>query len=89
MTEDTIATESTETEPSGADIVAPIVLSLGKEKKKDIRKLKRGRGKLMDEVIDVLEQVHDHLGPEAEGKVIVPVVVIYREKPKNRMRGLF
>ena len=89
MDESTNEVEPEEAAAQGADIVAPIILSLGKEKKKNIRKLKRGRGKLMDEVIDVLEQVHDHLGPDAENKVIVPVIVVYREKPKNRMRGLF
>jgi hypothetical protein len=88
MTDETTPEETQDTD--GADILTPIVLSLGKQKKKNIKKLKRGEGKLMDEVVDVIEQVHDHLGAEADGKVIVPVVVVYREKPKSRgVRGLF
>jgi hypothetical protein len=87
--ESTEAFEVQGTEPPGADIVAPIVLSLGKQKKKHIRRLKRGRGKLMDEVVDVIEQVHDHLGEDADDKIIVPVVVLYRQKRKRAMRGLF
>ena len=86
----TDATEVTEEEEVGADVVPPIILSLGKQKKKNIKKLKKGEGKLMDEVVDVIEQVHEQLGEEADGKVIVPVVIVYKEEPRKRgVRGLF
>ena len=73
---------------AGADVAAPIILSLGKQKKKNIKRLKRGKGKLMDDIADVVEQVHDQLGTDTENKILVPIVVIYREKQK-RIRGLF
>ena len=64
--------------------VAPIVVSLGKESRKRIRQLKRGRGKLVDEVAHVMDQVRTSFGDHAEGKVLVPVVLVYRSK---RRRG--
>jgi Family of unknown function (DUF6200) len=71
-----------------AEVTAPIIVSLGKKKKKAIKSLKRGKGSPMDEVMDVIEQVQTNLGEQAAGKIIVPVVVIYRKK-ERRFRGFF
>jgi hypothetical protein len=71
-----------------AEITTPIIVSLGKKKKKVIKRLKKGKGAAMDEVLDVVEQVQANLGDDAAGKVIVPVVVIYRQKMR-RFRGIF
>jgi len=68
-----------------AAAVDPIVISLGKQRRKRIKDLKRGRGVLMDEVRQTLAQVTGQLGADASGKVLVPVVLIYREKPKRTM----
>lgn len=68
--------------------ITPIVVDLGKKKKKQIRDLKRGSGKLMDEVAEVLNRVRDSLGSEADLKNLVPVVVIYRKKEGKRRGGL-
>ena len=65
--------------------VDPIVINLGKQRRKRIKDLKRGRGVLMDEVMQTMAQVSGQLGGEANGKVLVPVVLIYREKPKRPM----
>ena len=70
------------------EIVAPIIVSLGKKKKKQIKRLKRGKGGTMDEVLDVIDQVQANLGDQAAGKILVPIVVIYRQK-QRRVRGLF
>jgi hypothetical protein len=70
------------------EITAPVIVSLGKKKKKAIKKLKRGKGGAMDEVMDVVEQVTEQLGDQAAGRIIVPVVVIYGKK-QRRFRGLF
>ena len=61
----------------------PIVLDLGKVKDKRVKQLKRGRGKLLAEVHEAIDQVRSSLGPEAESKEIVPVVLVYRKKPKK------
>jgi hypothetical protein len=73
---------------SGPEITTPIIISLGKKKKKAINQLKRGKGGAMDEVMDVVEQVKENLGDQVAGKIIVPVVVIYRKK-QRRGRSLF
>jgi hypothetical protein len=73
---------------SGAEITTPIIISLGKKKNKAIKQLKRGRGGAMDEIMDVVAQVQENLGDQVAGKIIVPVVVIYRKK-QRRGRSLF
>jgi hypothetical protein len=71
-----------------AEVIQPIIISLGKKKKKVIKRLKRGKGGAMDEVMDVIDQVQLNLGDQAADKIIVPVVVIYREK-QRRFRRIF
>lgn len=66
---------------------APLILNMGKTKRKRIRQLKRGRGRLVDDVREALDQVSSELGAQASGKEIVPVVLIYRRKRKKRGRG--
>ena len=70
------------------EVLTPIIVSLGKKKKKQIKQLKRGKGGAMDEVMDVVAQVQDKLGKDAGDKILVPIVVVYREKSR-RMRRLF
>lgn len=67
-------------------VVPPIVVDLGKTRRSRIKDLKRGRGKLVDEVHDVVTRVRDDLGPAAEGKQLIPVVIVYRRKAKKRRR---
>jgi len=67
--------------------LSPIILRLGKKKKRAIKDFKRGRGRLMDEVEQTLTEVRAGLGAAANGKDLVPVVMIYREKPKRKRRG--
>jgi hypothetical protein len=71
-----------------AEITAPIIVSLGKKRKKTIKRLKRGKGPAMAEVMDVMDQVQARLGAQAEDKILVPVVVIYRQR-QRRFRGWF
>lgn len=66
-----------------AETVAPIVVDFGKEKPKRIKQLKRGEGKLTREVLDAVAHVKQSLGAEAEGKELVPVVVVYKKKAKR------
>jgi hypothetical protein len=63
-------------------------VSLGKKKRKAIKRLKRGKGRLMTEVLDVIDQVQETLGSQAEGKILVPVVVVYQRK-QRRFRSFF
>jgi len=67
--------------------IAPIVVDLGKEKSKTLKALKNGEGKLMEDVARVVEEVRAK-SPELAGKELVPVVIIYRKKPKGNCRGI-
>jgi hypothetical protein len=72
------------------NVQLPVVIDLGRTRKRNIRKLKRGRGKLYEETNDVIEEVREGLGPEAASKEILPVIVVYRQKRKKKNRnGLF
>ena len=80
--------DDTNAQPDEAEVLMPIIVSLGKKSKKQIKRLKRGKGRTMDDVMDVIEQVQANLGEQATGKVLVPVVILYRKK-QRRFRGLF
>lgn len=67
---------------------APIVIDLGKVSKKRIQALKDGTGDLLDEVADVMGRVREKLGDDAKGKELVPVVLVYKRKPRKRRKGL-
>ena len=83
---------TTDSEPTaeetsaGPDVVTPVVVDLGKVKRKHVKRLKRGEGKLADEVLDVLDEVNDELGDELEGTTLVPVVMVYERKRKKSKR---
>ena len=67
--------------------VRPIVVKLGKVRRKKVKQLTKGRGPLLDEVADALAQVRDGMGDTARGRTLVPIVFIYRQKAKKR-KGL-
>jgi hypothetical protein len=70
-----------------ATAIDPVVVDLGKKSKKQIRNLKRGKGKLLYDVAAAVEEVKASLGAEAAGKEFVPVVIVYRKKDKRGGRG--
>ncbi len=70
-------------QPAQAAVATPIVISLGKQRRKRIKQLKQNRGILMNEVMEAVAQINGQLGVDAAGKVLVPVVLIYREKRKS------
>jgi hypothetical protein len=76
MTEESVRTST--------EMTQPIIIDLGKEKSRALKNLKKGEGKLWDEVLDVVEEVKDMLGMDADGKVLVPIVLIYRERSRRR-----
>jgi Family of unknown function (DUF6200) len=75
-----------ETETSQAEMTQPIIIELGTRKSSNLKDLKKGKGKLWDEVLGVIEETREMLGEEAEGKILVPVIVIY--KKKSKLQGL-
>ena len=64
------------------DALAPIVIDLGKAKRKKLKELKRGRGELLIRIDEIAREVQLNMGEDTTKKVL-PVVVIYREKEKR------
>ena len=67
--------------------ITPVVVDLGKQKSKTLRALKNGEGPLMLDVTRVLEEVRAK-SSELASKELVPVVIVYRKKPKRKRRGM-
>jgi hypothetical protein len=80
----TPAQDTVLTTPSYNAEIAPIIIDLGKEKRKRIKDLKRGRGRLMNEVAGVINEARVNLGAEADGKEFIPIILIYRKKRKRK-----
>ena len=68
------------------DVPTPVIIDLGSKKKKAIRRLKRGRGKLMGDVALAIEQVRGASDGDQGGQ-IVPVILIYKKKKKKGKKG--
>lgn len=71
---------------AGPVVNAPIILEVGKTKKRNIRDMERGQGKIMADLQEAMVEVTATLGGDAEGKQLVPVVLVYRRKGKKRKR---
>jgi hypothetical protein len=72
-----------ETAKASTEMTQPVIIDLGKQRLKSLRELKMGEGKLWDEVLEVADEVKEMLGAEADGKVLIPIVMIYREKSRQ------
>lgn len=77
-----------ETVKAAAEMTQPVIIDLGKQRTRALNDLKKGEGKLWDEVLEVVDEVKDMLGAEAEGKVLVPVIMIYKERTGRRRLDL-
>lgn len=86
---ETSATEAAAEQDVQVEVITPIIVDLGKVKAKQIKRLKKGQGELMDEVVDVLDEVVEVLGEELEGKSLVPVVLLYESKKKQKGNRIY
>ena len=77
--------KTAETAEASTEMTQPVIIDLGGQKSKAIKELKEGQGELWDEVFDVIDEVKEMLGKEAEGKVLIPVIMLY-EKKQSRGR---
>jgi len=64
-------------------VTQPIIIDLGRQKAKNLKEFKKGEGKIWEDVQAVLEKVQGELGETAEGKVIIPVVMIFEKKQRR------
>jgi hypothetical protein len=64
---------------------APVVLDLGKQRRKQIKQLRRGEGRLLDDINGAIEELRT-VG--TIGAVSQPVVIIVREK-RRKTKSMF
>ncbi len=69
--------ENTQTTPQATP---PIIVDMGRQKAKNLKELKKGEGKLLEDVQEVLDQVQEQLGDRIKGQTILPVVILYEKK---------
>jgi hypothetical protein len=69
-----------------SEVTAPIVVDLGRRRAKQIKKLRQGKGPLISEINDVIAQVRSALAADLDGKTLVPLVVVYKQKKRKRVR---
>ena len=65
-----------------------VIVDLGKTRRKRIKSLKKGKGKLVDEVRDAVDEVSANLDLNPE-QTLLPVVLIYRKKSKGKNWKIF
>ena len=70
---------------ASTEMTQPVIIDLGGQKSKYIKELKEGEGELWEEVFDVIDEVKDMLGAEAEGKVLIPVIMLYEKNQSRRL----
>lgn len=75
--------ESSETSSNGN--TAPVVLDLGKRRRKQVRQLRRGEGKLLDDINGAVEELRTAGTLSATAQ---PVIVVVREK-RRKAKNLF
>lgn len=65
------------------EVSQPIIVDLGKQKRKKLNEFKDGQGELWGEVLEVIDEVKDMLGEETQGKTLLPLILIYERKQKR------
>jgi hypothetical protein len=76
---------ATDTKPATPATSNPLIVDLGKKRRRDVKRLRNGKGKLFDRVTTTLQELKTAgtISGSAE-----PVVVIVREKPRKRKSSL-
>jgi hypothetical protein len=80
MTKAVVPNSPAETVKAGSDTPNPIVIDLGKQKRKRIRRLRKGRGRLMARIIDTHAQLKATGVCEESAQ---PIVIVVRQKKKR------
>jgi hypothetical protein len=73
-------TPSTTVSEAVTEMTQPIIVDLGRKRSAALKDLKAGEGELWDEVLDVVGEVKEMLGAEADGKTLLPIILIYEKK---------
>jgi hypothetical protein len=73
-------TEPAKDNAKATERVSPIVLDLGKHKKKVVKRLRNGKGKLLDEAMESIVELQ-RVGSIPQSAQ--PVIVVVREKSRS------
>jgi len=65
---------------------APILIDLGKQKRGRVKRLRKGRGRLVDDVQQAIADLAAN-GSLSEG--VQPVIVVVERKKKRGFKGMF
>ena len=82
-----MATTAAETTVSKVDTKSPIIIDMGKQRRKRVRALRRGTGRLADEVNGAIEELRA-AGTVAPDSQTVVVIVRQRRRRSNALRTL-
>jgi uncharacterized protein DUF6200 len=74
---------ATETKPSSTH--NPLIVDLGKKRRKQIKQLRKGRGKLFDKVNSTLQELKTASTISASAEPVVIIVQEKRRKTKSRL----
>jgi len=79
----TAATDRADGAADDGEVTPPIIIDLGKQRRRVIKQLARGEGPLVHEIDAIARDVRAELGADANGKILVPLVIICRHKRKR------
>ena len=83
-----MAVTATETKSTAASTQpTPVVLDLGKHRRKRVKELRRGEGKLMADIIDAIEELRIAGTLSASAQPVVIVVEQKRPRVKSLIPG--
>lgn len=82
MSSETAPKKSAPQEQAGE--IPPIIIDLGKKKRKRVKRLRRGKGPLVDDIMDSIAELRENSEISKDAQ---PVIVVVREK-KKKMKGL-
>jgi hypothetical protein len=83
----TVATTSSDTAAPKADAKSPIIIDLGKHRRKRIKDLRKGQGRLTDEVHGCVEELKA-AGTLSNSAQTVVVVVRQKRRGAKGLKGL-
>jgi hypothetical protein len=75
-----IAAESEEAAAHDIKIGAPVIVDLGKKSRKQIRQMRNGTGKLLDEVQEVVDQLKTNGTVDKNAQ---PIVIVVRQRRRS------
>ena len=65
----------------------PVIIDLGKKKRSQVRKLRKGRGKLVDRVNELVADLHNNGTMTSKGQPVI--VVVQPKRRRGRGFGIF